>query len=291
MVLGVEKTSEKKDGIAVVGGTDMGNTPFCTFLSGSTGKYFDETDVLPPNGGRELLFKKADEILKLDAAFEKKSWAKYKEIRESANLPVTRTRKQFLRSKKKLKQRYYKALVSFRNYRKKFHYMLANEIIKKCDVLVHNKLNSQRIYEESKQTWDGPGKKARSNAAILAQGYFADTLKHVIRRTPGKKYITGGGERGTSKTCLYCAKWKANLNVASKTFECKNPECMKEYPRDPGSCTWNIDEAAQIQYEKEKAQEQQEQDEQDEQEQAETEGLRRSQRLRVQRNQSDQHSV
>ena len=66
---------------------------------------------------------------------------------------------------------------------------------------------------------------------------------------------------------------------------------MEKYPRDPGSCTWHMDEAAQIQYEKEKAQEQQEQDEQDEQEQAETEGLRRSQRLRVQRNQSDQHSV
>ena len=77
---------------------------------------------------------------------------------------------------------------------------------------------------------------------------------------------------------------------------------MKQYPRDPGSCTWNVDEAAQIQYEKENPQGQQEQeeqeqqgqqaqDEQDEQEQAEAEGLRRSQRLRVQRNQSDQHSV
>ena len=311
VVIEVPKTSEKKEGIARIGGTDMGNTPFCTFLSGSTGKYFNEdileqnereTEKEKKNGGRELLFKKADEILKLDAALEKKSWAKYKEVRLKANLPVTRTRKQFLRSKKKLKQRYYKALVSFRNYRKKFHYMLANEIIKKCDVLVHNKLNSKRIYEESKQTYDGPGKKARSNAANLAQGYFAETLKHVIRRTPGKKYITGGGERGTSKTCLYCAKWKPNLNVASKTFECKNPKCMKKYPRDPGSCTWNIDEAAQIQYEKEKAQEQAEQAEQqeqeqaqqaqqDEQEQAETEGRRRSQRPRVQRNQSDQHSV
>ena len=177
--------------------------------------------------------------------------------------------------------------------------MLANEIIKRCDVLVHNKLDSKRLYQESKQTYIGPRKKARRNAAILAQGYFAETLKHVIRRTPGKKYITGGGERGTSKTCLYCAKWKANLNVASKTFVCKNPECMKEYPRDPGSCSWNIDEAAQIQYEKENPQGQQEQEEpeqqeqaqQEEQEQAEAEGLRRSQRLRVQRNQSDQHSI
>jgi hypothetical protein len=183
---------------------------------------------------------------------------------------------------------------------KNFFTCSRTEIVKKCDVLVHNKLNSTRLYVESKQTYSGPGKKAHSNAAILAQGYFAETLKQVIRRTPGKKYITGGGERGTSKTCLYCAKWKPNLNVASKTFECKNPKCMKKYPRDPGSCTWNMDERAQIQYEREKAQEQQEQEEpeqqeqqaqQEEQEQAEAEGRRRSQRLRVQRNQSDQHSV
>ena len=171
--------------------------------------------------------------------------------------------------------------------------MLANEIIKRCDVLVHNKLNSKRTYEESKQTYEGPGRRARRNAAILAQGYFAETLKQVIRRTPGKKYITGGDERGTSKTCLYCAKWNPKLKVSDKTFECKNPKCKKRYPRDPGSCSLNMDEAAQIQYEKEKAQEQQEQeepeqqeqqaqDEQDEQEQADAQGLRRSQRLRVQ---------
>ena len=59
------------------------------------------------------------------------------------------------------------------------------------------KMNSKRIYEESKKTYDGPGTKARRNAAIFAQGNFAETLKQVIRRTPGKKYITGGGERGT----------------------------------------------------------------------------------------------
>ena len=152
---------------------------------------------------------------------------------------------------------------------------------------------------ESKQTHNGPGKKACTNAAILAQGYFAETLKQVIRRTPGKKYITGGGERGTTKTCCYCGKWNPKLKVSDKMFKCANPECMKEYPRDPDSCNLNMDEGAQIQYEKEKAQEQQEQEEpvqqeqaqQDEQEQAETEGRRRSQRLRVQTNQSDQHSV
>ena len=159
-------------------------------------------------------------------------------------------------------------------------------------MLVHNKLNSTRLYVESKQTYNGPGKKARSNATILTQGYYAETLKHVIRRTKGKKYITGGGERSTSKTCCYCRKWNPKLDVADKTYRCANPKCKKEYLRDPGSCTLNIDEAAQIQFEKEKAEERErERAAQDEQEQAEAEGQRRSQRLRVQRNQSEQHSV
>ena len=60
------------------------------------------------------------------------------------------------------------------------------------------------------------------------------------------------------------------------------------YPRDPFSCTLNMDEGAQIQVERKKAQEQAEQAEQG---QAETEGQRRSQRMRAQRNQSDQHSI
>ena len=137
VVIEVPKTSEQNDRIARVGGTDMGNTPFCTFLSGSTAEYFNE-DILEQNEretekdekkGRELLFRKAEEILKLQKALEKKSWAKHKEIQLKAERPITRTRKQFLRSKKNLKQRYYKALVSLRNHRKKFHYMLANEII------------------------------------------------------------------------------------------------------------------------------------------------------------------
>ena len=62
--------------------------------------------------------------------------------------------------------------------------------------------------------------------------------------------------------------WKVEkLKVSDKTFECKNPKCMKKYPQDPGSCKLNKDEAAQIQYEKENPQEQQEQEEPEQQEQ------------------------
>ena len=63
--------------------------------------------------------------------------------------------------------------------------MLVNEIVENCDVLVHNKLNSKRLYVESKTTYDGPGEKAQSNGAIFAQVYFAETLKWVFGTRPG----------------------------------------------------------------------------------------------------------
>ena len=72
--------------------------------------------------------------------------------------------------------------------------MLAKKGYEKNDVLVHNKLDSKRLYVDSKGTYDGFGRTARKNASNLAQAEFAEVLKHVARRTPGKKYITGGGE-------------------------------------------------------------------------------------------------
>ena len=41
-IIKVPKTSEDKEGEIVVGGTDPGNTPFCTFYCGSTGEYFSD---------------------------------------------------------------------------------------------------------------------------------------------------------------------------------------------------------------------------------------------------------
>ncbi len=121
--------------------------------------------------------------------------------------------------------------------------MLGRKAYEKYDVLVHNKLNSKRIYEESKETHDGFGTTARKNAAILAQASFAEVLKHIARRTPGKKYISGAGERGTSKTCCYCYKWKPNLGWA-KTYRCSNTHCRKVYDRDAGGAKNNTVECA-----------------------------------------------
>ena len=74
VVIKVPKTSEQKKGRARVGGTGMGNTPFCTFLSGSTAEYFNE-DILEQdgnkNGGRKLLFEKARKIIELQSTRKK----------------------------------------------------------------------------------------------------------------------------------------------------------------------------------------------------------------------------
>ena len=58
------KVSEDKEGDIIVGGTDVGNEPFCTFYSGSTGECFNEIilgkDDEKINGSRILLFSKKE---------------------------------------------------------------------------------------------------------------------------------------------------------------------------------------------------------------------------------------
>ena len=58
-------------------------------------------------------------------------------------------------------------------------------------------------------------------------------------------------------------------------FKCANTRCEAVYPRDPGSCKLNMDEGAQVQVERKKAQEQAEQQEQERAQQA-TRGTRTS---------------
>ena len=52
-----------------------------------------------------------------------------------------------------------------------------------------------------------------------------------------------------SLTCCYCYKWNPKLDVSDK--ECKNEDCKKVYPRDPGAAKNNTAEGAQ--YKKELA--------------------------------------
>jgi len=256
-VIKVPKVSEDKEGEIIVGGTDVGNEPFCTFYSGSTGECFNEIilgkDDEEINGSRILLFsKKEKRVTELEEQLEKMSWTEHKRIQTEQKRANPRTRKQWCQARRNLKKRLEKARVSLRNYRKKFHYMLGRKAYEKYDVLVHNKLNSKRIYEESKETHDGFGTTARKNAAILAQASFAEVLKHIARRTPGKKYISGAGERGTSKTCCYCYKWKAKLGWA-KVYRCSNARCRKVFDRDAGSAKNNTMERAQYEKAREEA--------------------------------------
>jgi hypothetical protein len=256
-VIKVPKVSEDKEGEIIVGGTDVGNEPFCTFYSGSTGECFNEIilgkDDEEINGSRILLFsKKEKRVTELEEQLEKMSWTEHKKIQTEQKRANPRRRKQWCQARRNLKKRLEKARVSLRNYRKKFHYMLAKKAYEKHDVLINNKLNSKRIYEESKETHDGFGTTARKNAAILAQASFAEVLKHIARRTPGKKYISGAGERGTSKTCCYCYKWKPNLGWA-KEYRCSNEECLAVYDRDAGGAKNNTVERAQYEKAREEA--------------------------------------
>ena len=63
-VIKVPKVSEDKEGEIIVGGTDVGNEPFCTFYSGSTGECFNEIilgkDDEKINGSKVLLFSKKE---------------------------------------------------------------------------------------------------------------------------------------------------------------------------------------------------------------------------------------
>lgn len=266
-IIKVPKTSEDKEGEIVVGGTDPGNTPFMTFYCGSTGEYFDE-NVLSRNEGRDRLIAKKGEseeekkkrkktkeerVAELEAQLEKMSWTEHNKIQIERNRVNPRTRKQWCQTRRMLKKRLEKARVSLRNYRRKFFYLLAKEGYEKNDVLVHNKLNSKRLYAESKETYDGFGRKARSNASILAQAEFAEVLKWVARRTPGKKYITGAGEKGTTKTCCACYMYNPKLKLDAKEYTCKNEDCKKVFPRDPAAAKNNTVECAQLKVELEEA--------------------------------------
>ena len=59
--------------------------------------------------------------------------------------------------------------------------------------------------------------------------------------------VTGGGEKGMSKTCHYFSMWKPKLKVTDKTYRCAN--CKKEYPRDPGAAKSNTVEGLQTKME------------------------------------------
>ena len=166
------------------------------------------------------------------------------------NRPNPRTRKQWCRSKRKLKKRLEKARVSFLEYQKIFHYKDINAKLAKGDKYVHNKLKPKRIFVEAKQTYDGPGRRARTNASILAYGKYTERLKWKIRTTEGKSYIKGGGERGTTKTCLFCAKWNPKLKLSEKDFTCR--ACGAKYPRDAGSAMHNTMEGCQARHEAER---------------------------------------
>jgi len=69
VIVKVPRTSEKKEGLNVIMGNDPGITPMDTVYIGSTGECFQEQ--IEGHGGRELLFKKAEKVQKLEEQLRK----------------------------------------------------------------------------------------------------------------------------------------------------------------------------------------------------------------------------
>ena len=73
---------------------------------------------------------------------------------------------------------------------------------------------------------------------MIAPAAFLAKIKHVALRTPGKKILKGGGEKGTSKTCTFCYTW--NQDLVGKTLNCKR--CHRKIDREVNAALNNLKE-------------------------------------------------
>ena len=107
----------------------------------------------------------------------------------------------------------------------------AKKIVDKGDVIIWNPLDMQQILKDSKSEYKKLNSTARKNASVVAPGMFTEKMIWQVRKRAGKKYVTGGGEKGTSKTCTNCGWWKPGLGGA-KTYNCDNRRCHFRGNRD-----------------------------------------------------------
>ena len=125
--------------------------------------------------------------------------------------------------------------------------------LKKEQVIYRAGEIAQELLLNAENEWEQSNESLRSSARFLPElgfrpaGRNATSLRKwddsskltKVRTTAGKSYIAGAGEKGTSKTCCYCSKFKPKLEVSDKMYRCLNEGCKKEYPRDPGAAKSN----------------------------------------------------
>ena len=153
-----------------------------------------------------------------------------------------RSRVQYRRTTRTLKRKLVEMRRRFGRFRSDYHYREVKRIFKFGDTLILNALRVKDIAHESKERGNvGLGRGGRRNMYMLAPGYFVEKIKHVARRTSGKKVVKGGGERGTSKTCTMCGNWNADLG-GSKDFICPQSGCKCQIDRDVNGAVNNLKE-------------------------------------------------
>ena len=211
----------------IIAAIDPGINPF--FLAVNT-----RGQVLRSNS--DVRIKLLEQKEKIDALQSK--IAKRDHGRSSREQGNKRTPSQYRKTTRKLQKKLAEMRVHLKRSVKDYHYREARELFKFCDVLVVNKLKVQQILQESKK--DGSlSRHARRNMLTLSPGYFVEVLKHVARRTPGKKVIFGCGEQWTSRTCTGCGKVNNDLGL-SKELKCQ--KCGLCIDRDVNGALNNLKE-------------------------------------------------
>ena len=144
MIIKVPTTSEDKEGEVVVGGTDVGNTPLCTFYNGSTGIFltkacWTKTVAEICSKRKKLPSWRSSSKNVVDRAQQNSKGA---ESRKSANAQT------MVSGEANVEEEIRESARQFTKLQNNF-FLFAKKGYENIDVLVHNKLDSKRTYVES----------------------------------------------------------------------------------------------------------------------------------------------
>jgi len=209
--------------------TDPGIEPACVVAS-HMNEVLRSTSTTP-------LKKLRDAIVKLEARIQKRMF-----IREYRGYPSgnRRSKAQYRRTTRALILTLLKKRRHFRRFRTDFQYRDAQRFVKFGDVFILNALSVTEIAHKSKEEGSkNLGRAGRRKMYMIAPAAFLAKIKHVALRTPGKKILKGGGEKGTSKTCTFCHTWNQDLGMG-KTLECRG--CHRKIDRDVNAALNNLKE-------------------------------------------------
>ena len=197
---------------------DSGVTPFNAFYSPTSGEY---GQLLHDFRGRlEPRILKLDALQsRVDGRYSTRFDPVTKKIAEKKikPSPTGRTKRQYRRTTRRLEKRLARERRRHYGWTEAAHYDAANFLLGKHDLVVNPKLKTQRLSMRSGRTLRT--KTARS-MLTMSHYMFDQRLKWASSRYEGRHVVDDTGEPGTSKTCGNCGKWKPNLALGDKVFQC-----------------------------------------------------------------------